>query len=423
MGQRKSTPLIGIVLFIAFLVPASVPGICGLCMAGETAHVIRPGVNLRAGASMSATSLRTLDLHQELELLKNGEWCEVIAPGGVRGYVRSDLLARTQAEIHVQEKRLVFFRNGKQAESFDIDLCQDTPPTMGRHCLRFIDNKAEALPGRADLRLALQEKRITYARYLKTLPLVNQCEPTAMDAVAGGFDLVTTEDGCAKGDVIVKKQALDTLRGALPDMARLDVFDSRGDVEKSRDPAWMRRQLTDSMHRQLETPALYTSAACGFVAMPYPMGDVPLDQAVCTDVVIRALRDAGVDLQALMHEDAILHPGRYKRWIKSPNHQIDHRRTRNIRTWLEHHAQALPLDVFMSPESFQPGDVLIMDTGVGNGTPYDHIGLVADAAGPDGRPLVFNIWDINMRTRYMNLLEGTYPELVGHYRLGRAIGY
>ena len=39
--------------------------------------------------------------------------------------------------------------------------------------------------------------------------------------------------------------------------------------------------------------------------IPYPDGDVPMDRGVCTDVVIRAYRALGVDLQALVHEDMV----------------------------------------------------------------------------------------------------------------------
>jgi uncharacterized protein YijF (DUF1287 family) len=35
----------------------------------------------------------------------------------------------------------------------------------------------------------------------------------------------------------------------------------------------------------------------------YPNGDVPKDKGVCTDVVIRAYRKLGVDLQQLVHDD------------------------------------------------------------------------------------------------------------------------
>lgn len=35
----------------------------------------------------------------------------------------------------------------------------------------------------------------------------------------------------------------------------------------------------------------------------YPNGDVHADRGVCTDVIVRAFRRAGIDLQELVHRD------------------------------------------------------------------------------------------------------------------------
>ena len=40
-----------------------------------------------------------------------------------------------------------------------------------------------------------------------------------------------------------------------------------------------------------------------YTALKYPMGDVPLERGVCTDVIIRAFRAVSTDLQVLVHED------------------------------------------------------------------------------------------------------------------------
>jgi uncharacterized protein YijF (DUF1287 family) len=44
-----------------------------------------------------------------------------------------------------------------------------------------------------------------------------------------------------------------------------------------------------------------------YTRLVYPMGDVPLIKGVCTDVVVRALRQQGIDLQQKMHEDMRKH--------------------------------------------------------------------------------------------------------------------
>lgn len=64
----------------------------------------------------------------------------------------------------------------------------------------------------------------------------------------------------------------------------------------------------------------------------YPMGDVPAQAGVCTDVVVRAWRAQGVDLQQLVHEDMRrAWPAYPKLWgLKRPDTNIDHRRVPNL---------------------------------------------------------------------------------------------
>ena len=65
-----------------------------------------------------------------------------------------------------------------------------------------------------------------------------------------------------------------------------------------------------------------------YTKLTYPMGDVPMEKDVCTDVVIRALREQNIDLQELVHQDMSRNFSVYpKRWgLKQPDTNIDHRR-------------------------------------------------------------------------------------------------
>ena len=64
-----------------------------------------------------------------------------------------------------------------------------------------------------------------------------------------------------------------------------------------------------------------------------------------------------------------------------------------------------------------------MDTGIRNGTEYDHIGIVDDSKDEGGFPRVINIWTTGMRTSSMDLLGGAYPRVVGHFRAGHPFDY
>src|SRR3954464_11688602 len=59
-------------------------------------------------------------------------------------------------------------------------------------------------------------------------------------------------------------------------------------------------QITTGARAQIGVTTSYDPA---YVKLTYPGGDVPLNTGVCTDVVVRALRSAGIDLQKEVHED------------------------------------------------------------------------------------------------------------------------
>ena len=59
-------------------------------------------------------------------------------------------------------------------------------------------------------------------------------------------------------------------------------------------------KLTGAAIEQTHHLVRYTSA---YVRIPYPGGDVPQNTGVCTDVLIRGYRVAGIDLQKEGHEE------------------------------------------------------------------------------------------------------------------------
>jgi uncharacterized protein YijF (DUF1287 family)/L,D-peptidoglycan transpeptidase YkuD (ErfK/YbiS/YcfS/YnhG family) len=143
--------------------------------------------------------------------------------------------------------------------------------------------------------------------------------------------------------------------------------------------------------------ARYTS---GYVTLDYPGGDVPRDQGVCTDVVVRALRNAGFDLQKLVYTDMLARPGAYGR-PKRVDRSIEHRRVRRLLPWFLAHWTSLPPERGEG-EPYLPGDIVLMDT-LSKAGP-DHIGIVSDTLGASGQPLIVNNWTDGHRTAEMDLL-------------------
>ncbi|MDX2287190.1 MAG: DUF1287 domain-containing protein [Bacteroidia bacterium] len=117
-----------------------------------------------------------------------------------------------------------------------------------------------------------------------------------------------------------------------------------------------------------------------YYVIGYPNGDVPADRGVCTDVVIRAYRQLGIDLQQRVHEDMRAHFSSYPRnWgLSRPDRNIDHRRVPNLMTFFARAGQQLPRT--QTPGDYLPGDIVCWSLGGG----ITHIGLVVDRKSADG---------------------------------------
>ena len=118
-----------------------------------------------------------------------------------------------------------------------------------------------------------------------------------------------------------------------------------------------------------------------YVRISYPNGDVPADRGVCTDVIIRAYRKLGIDLQKEVHEDIrdnfSLYP---KSWgLTRPDKNIDHRRVPNLMVFFTRQGEVKP--VTTKAHDYLPGDIICWDLGGG----VTHIGIVANRKSTDGK--------------------------------------
>lgn len=142
----------------------------------------------------------------------------------------------------------------------------------------------------------------------------------------------------------------------------------------------------------------------GYIQMTYPNGDVPRDVGVCTDVVIRAVRNAGVDLQKALHEDIARAKSAYPMVKGRANWHIDQRRVKTLLPYFQRHWQAHTVKLDDAADPLQPGDVIFMDTFPSKAGP-DHIGIISDTIGDSGMPLVINNWTNGTVTAEMDLLS------------------
>jgi uncharacterized protein YijF (DUF1287 family) len=131
----------------------------------------------------------------------------------------------------------------------------------------------------------------------------------------------------------------------------------------------------------------------------FPMGDVPRFYGVCTDVVIRAYRALGIDLQVLVH----------KARIGTGDTSIDHRRTKTLRRFFERYGEKRPITDFA--EDYLPGDIVTYYRASGR-TSQSHIAIVSDVIAPSGRPMI-----VHNRGWGPQLEDALFAsDITGHYR-------
>jgi uncharacterized protein len=151
----------------------------------------------------------------------------------------------------------------------------------------------------------------------------------------------------------------------------------------------------------------------GYAKLEFPGGDIPRDRGVCTDVVIRALRDGwGIDLQLAVNRDMKADFSAYPPlWgLATTDRNIDHRRVPNLQTLFARIGAEVPLEE--GPAPYLPGDIVSWKL-PGN---LDHIGIVSDRRSADGTPLILH--NIGRGAQEEDILFA-YP-MTGHYRIGKA---
>lgn len=154
--------------------------------------------------------------------------------------------------------------------------------------------------------------------------------------------------------------------------------------------------LAEAAQAQLGEFVVYTDS---YKRLSFPMGDIPSLFGVCTDVVIRAYRTVGVDLQRLVHRAR----------VGSGDPNIDHRRTEVLRRFFAANGRSLPVtDV---ADDYLPGDIVTYHRPQNSGS-QSHIAIVSNTIAASGRPLI-----VHNRGWGPQLEDGLFvDQITGHYR-------
>jgi hypothetical protein len=173
---------------------------------------------------------------------------------------------------------------------------------------------------------------------------------------------------------------------------------SSASVAAPRDPLAFGLALAAAAKSQTREFVVYNDK---YRRIAYPMGDVPSFYGVCTDVVIRAYRELGIDLQVRVQAAG----------VGSGDTSIDHRRVDTLRRFFAAQGAALP--VTDHAEDYRPGDI-VSYWRPQNRHSRTHIAVVSDEVGPSGRLMI-----IHNRGWGPQIEDGLFvDQITGHYRFG-----
>lgn len=167
-------------------------------------------------------------------------------------------------------------------------------------------------------------------------------------------------------------------------------------------------QLSDSALTLMLQKIIYDPS---YFQLDYPNGDVPPGKGVCTDIVIRAYRKVGIDLQKEVHEDMTENFDKYpQNWgLTKPDKNIDHRRVPNLMVYFSRFGKEL----LKSDKAidYKPGEIVCWDLGGG----ITHIGLVVNKKSDDGKRFLI-VHNIGAGQVLADCLFDF--EILGHYEFG-----
>lgn len=160
--------------------------------------------------------------------------------------------------------------------------------------------------------------------------------------------------------------------------------------------------LIKSARAQVNVTTTYDPA---YVRLKYPMGDIDIKKGVCTDVIIRAFRGVGIDLQQKIYVDKKSNPKRYKGlyYTDRLDANIDHRRVKNLQAYFKAKG-------YRVKDKFKPGDIVVWKL---PGSNLDHIGLCSSRLNKNGEPFI--IHNVGAGTKEENVLRSY--NIVDHFRV------
>lgn len=154
----------------------------------------------------------------------------------------------------------------------------------------------------------------------------------------------------------------------------------------------------------LESVRAYIATKPKYKSKYYKTGYPDDSYGVCTDVVAFGLLGAGYDIQELLYNDVKAHKDCYD--IEVIDKNIDFRRVKNLKVYLENNAISLTTDI-RDIDEWQGGDIIVFPK---------HVGIISDKRNIKGVPFVIHNAGKFQFGYEQDILENS-TMIEGHYRI------
>ncbi len=155
----------------------------------------------------------------------------------------------------------------------------------------------------------------------------------------------------------------------------LTILNSKNENKKEQSKERnMQEQIVFGARKYIEKKPIYYSR--------YYKGGYPNDnRGVCTDIIWYSFKYAGINFKMKIDEDIRKNLKEYKT-ITKPDPNIDFRRVRNIKIFLDRNAISLTTNL-EEKEMWQPGDIIIYNTD-------QHIAILSDKKNEQNLPYILH---------------------------------
>jgi uncharacterized protein YijF (DUF1287 family) len=409
-------------------------------------YTLNPEVNLRSGPDTNSMTLEQLEHNETLGVFgEKGAWLYVKTISGAKGYVRSDMVSDLLIKVHKRERRLYLLKKDKVIKSYRIALSSENPlrdkerlgdygtPEGRFYICQMTDDPSQlkygprsmliSYPGIEDARRGFKEGLIDYTTYQEIAQAIKDGRAPSQKTGLGSQIRI---HGCCgkydwtKGCIGLEDSDVIELYAMVSPGTRVDIYKSAEQEQELNSPLYFSTRILEGAHKQLSGTALYAYQAAGQIQSDYSSGGSSTRHSAGPDTLAKIVRHANIDLESLIHEDAMLYPWRYSSCDTSGN--MNYKLSPcQIRTWLSHHTQVLSNILGAQFVKYlKPGDILIMNTGASSGSQGDLMGIVDAAYEANGFPKIITVWQ---KPGLMNVPRDKAPTILYCFRLTQPLDY